>query len=584
MKLRERFDPVSERLLLKLARANTLLPLALIGLITGIASGGVIVAFRLIVENSQLAILPGDHPEAYEALDPWLRLLLPIVAGLLIGLLFQRAAGGDYVLGVARVMERLAYHQGYLHARGFFLQFFGAAIAIIGGHSVGREGPNIYLGAAAGSLLGQYFQLPNNSIRTMVGCGVAAGIAASFNTPLAGVIFALEVVMLDYTLASFTPVILAAVSANALSISVFGRAPAFDVPAMIPGSLLEAPLVMLLALVCGTLAAAFIDLLQRFSRWSAAWPFWSKATLAGVIVGVIGVAAPASMGIGYDTVSAALHGDLALPLLALAIFAKLLASAACLGLGIPGGMIGPALFIGACTGSLFGLIGNQLFPDTVSSVAFYTLLGMGALMGASLQAPLSALTAIVELTHNPAVVMPGMFVIVIAGLTASELFGKESIFISLLKAKGLDYRDSPVMQSLRRAGVAASMSDSFRRADAVISRDVARKLLESHPEWIVFGERSAMTLMPSLDLLRHLEERELAAGDDAAPSSIDLRAIPARRMELGAIHLQATLQQAKERLDQGDAEALYVERMNAPGIHRIYGILTREMIESSYSA
>jgi hypothetical protein len=284
------------------------------------------------------------------------------------------------------------------------------------------------------------------------------------------------------------------------------------------------------------------------------------------------------MGIGYDTVSDALQGNITASLLVLLIFAKLLSTSACIGLGIPGGIIGPTLFIGACVGSAFGLIGQHYFPETVSGVGFYTLLGMGALMGATLQAPLSALTAIVELTHNPVVVMPGMFVIVIAGLTASELFGKESIFISLLKAKGLDYQDSPVMQSLRRAGVASSMSENFRRADRSLTRAQARALLDQHPEWIIFGEYQGMTLLPSLDLLRYLEENPEA--EQGSP--ILLEEIPARRMQLGAINLQATLQQAKERLDEGDIEALYVERMNAPGFHRIYGILTREMIESFY--
>ena len=209
-----------ERLRIHLGRPDALLQLALLGLVSGLLAGLVIVAFRLAVEGMQSLMLPGGNAENFEQLELWQRLILPLLGGLAIGWIFLLWGKGNQMLGVARVMERMAYHQGYLNLRGFFLQFVGASIAIFSGHSVGREGPHIFLGAASGSLLGQYLALPNNSIRTLVGCGTAAGISASFNTPLAGVIFALEVVMMEYTLSSFIPVILAAVGANAVSILV----------------------------------------------------------------------------------------------------------------------------------------------------------------------------------------------------------------------------------------------------------------------------------------------------------------------------------------------------------------------------
>ncbi|MES9870142.1 MAG: chloride channel protein, partial [Sedimenticola sp.] len=181
--LAERLDEMR----LHLSRPDALIQLSLLGLVTGLLAGGVIVAFRLAVEGTQAGFMPGGIEENFEALPVWLRFLLPVAGGAFIGWFFYLRADGLHVLGVARVMERMAYHQGHLTLRGFVLQFVGAAVAIVSGHSVGREGPHIFLGAASGSLLGQYLTLPNNSIRTMVGCGTAAGIAASFNTPLAGV-------------------------------------------------------------------------------------------------------------------------------------------------------------------------------------------------------------------------------------------------------------------------------------------------------------------------------------------------------------------------------------------------------------
>ncbi|HHL19757.1 MAG TPA: chloride channel protein, partial [Thiothrix sp.] len=183
-----------------LSRPDALLHLALLGVISGFLAGGTIVLFRFIVENIQDSILPGQGAENYEELAASLRFLLPIISSLLLALLFYHNSKGIRVLGIAHVIERMAYHQGYLTLRAFLLQFFGAAFAIIGGHSVGREGPHVHLGASVSSLFGQVIKAPNNSIRTLMACGSAAGIAASFNTPLAGVIFALEVVMMEYTL------------------------------------------------------------------------------------------------------------------------------------------------------------------------------------------------------------------------------------------------------------------------------------------------------------------------------------------------------------------------------------------------
>ena len=191
-KLSNKLDDELEKIRFRLARPDALLHLAFLGLITGLLTGGVIVIFRLLVEGTQDHLLPGSNPDNYEGLDPMLRFLFPLISGVLLALLFYKGAKGIRVLGIARVMERMAYHQGYLTVRGFFIQFVGAAIAIIGGHSVGREGPHVYLGAATGSIFGQSFKLPNNSIRILVACGTAAGIAASFNTPFAGVIFTLE--------------------------------------------------------------------------------------------------------------------------------------------------------------------------------------------------------------------------------------------------------------------------------------------------------------------------------------------------------------------------------------------------------
>ena len=571
---RHRLTEGFERGRILLARPDALLPLALLGVATGLAAGVVIVVFRLVVEGAQAGFLPGRAPENYEDLSWYWRLALPVLGSVLLAVVFRAYGKGFEVLGVARVMERMAYHQGHLTRRGFLLQFFGAAVAIISGHSVGREGPHVYLGAASGSLLGQWLALPNNSIRTLVGCGTAAGIAASFNTPLAGVIFALEVVMMEYTLASFVPVILAAAIATLVSNAVFGASAAFLVPHFELAALHEVISVLLLGIAAGAVAAGFIHLRQVTAATGRRLAIWWRLLLAGVLLGLLGAAVPEVMGIGYDTLDRLLAGELLLETLVVLVVVKVVATTASVGLGVPGGMIGPSLFIGACLGGIAGWGAQVLGAD--SDLGFFVLIGMGAMMGASLQAPLAALTAMVELTHNPAIIMPGMLAVVAASLTASELFRKESLFVTMLKASGMDYRTNPVLQALRRVGVAGVMSNRFVRSAALVERDKARRLLDDEPAWLLIdGEKGPAGLLRAVDLAGFLDA-------DAGDEPVDLWQIPAERYNVAPVNLQATLQEALERLEGSSAEALYVERMTAPGIRRIYGILTRDMVESAY--
>jgi chloride channel protein, CIC family len=565
-----------EMLQLRLAKQGALLPLALLGCAAGVLSGLVIVVFRLLLEESQAALLPGGDHENFEALEWQMRMLLPLAAGLALIAIFRWGSKGIHVLGVARVMERMAYHQGYLTLRGFLLQFCGAAVAIFGGFSVGREGPHVYLGAAGSSLMGQWLKLPNNTIRTLVGCGTAAGISASFNTPLAGVIFALEVVMLEYTLASFIPVILAAASATLVSIAVFGNAPAIEVSEMVLGDLSDVAIVLLLGIAAGVFSAGFIQLVQSIAQRAGGLPHSLRLLLATLSAALFGLLLPEVMGIGYDTVAQALAGSIGVLLLALLVFGKLVATSVCVALGIPGGMIGPSLFIGAMLGGLVSqlslLAGIQVDPG------LFALLGMGAVMGASLQAPLAALVAMMELTYSPGIIMPGMVVIVVASLTSSELFHKESLFVTMLKVSGMDYTATPVQAALRRIGVASVMNRSFVSSVAVIDAASAAALLQSRPAWIlVKGEEEPVALLRAVDLANYLrDERHQQQGE------IDLLEIPAQRLNIQAVHIQATLLEALEQLDDSSAMALYVQRQTAPGVKRIYGVLTRDMVESAY--
>jgi len=564
-----------ERLRLRLSRAEALPQLGVLGIVTGLLVGVVMIAFRLLIETAQGAFLPGGNPENYEGLGLALRLLLPLAGGLVIGLIFQWLPEAARQVGVTHVMERLAYHQGRLPLRNALAQFFGGALSIVCGHSVGREGPAIHLGAASGSLAGQRFGLPNNSLRVLAGCGVAAAIAASFNTPLAGVIFAMEVVLMEYTVVGFAPVILAAVSATALTRFVFGAEPAFAVPPLHLGTLWELPFVLGMGVAIGLIATLFIALIRVSATQGERLPYWLRATLAGLIVGGCALAAPQVMGIGYDTANDALIGQVAFGTLLLVLVCKLVATAASIGLGLPGGLIGPALVMGACAGGALGIVGHWIVPDNTASAGFYALVGMGAMMGGALHAPLAALTAILELTANPNILWPDMLAVIAAYGVSRALFGQESVFVTLMRARGLDFRSDPVSQPLRRIGVGAAMDTRVARLDRVSRREAIGESLARKPQWILAleGDRP-VALLPAADLARQLGE----AGEQA---ELDLLEIPADRLQVAAIALQATLQEALDAMDASGAEALYVT-MRTGDISRIYGILRRTDIERSY--
>jgi hypothetical protein len=385
----------------------------------------------------------------------------------------------------------------------------------------------------------------------------------------------MEVVMMEYSINGFAPVILASVSATALNRWVFGSAPAFAVPTLELGSVLELPYVLIIGIGIGALCAAFIHLLQFFSTRLHNWPLWLRTTLAGGLTGLCALWVPEVMGVGYDTVNSALLGQLGLwTMLAVVVF-KLLATTASMGLGLPGGLIGPTLVIGATAGGAMGLLAGVVFPEQVSSHAVYAVIGMGAMMGGTLQAPLAALMAMLELTANPNILLPGMLAVIAASLSSSVLFGKGPLFVELIRVLGLDYRNDPVAQRLRRLGVAAAMDEAFVTCDRHLGRETANQLLERAPHWfLIYDGGKPSALLAAADLARALEDKEV--------QEFDLIEIPAQRQEAVAVPLQASLQDALERLDEGQLDALYVLGPARGDRSPVYGILTRSAIEANY--
>lgn len=546
-----------------------------LAIVTGLLASLVIIAFRLLIDYGQVFLFPTGEIEGFANL-PWQWVLgLPIAGGLLIGLLLYGLKPEQRNTGVVHVIERLSSHEGRLPWQNALRQFFGAAIALISGHSVGREGPSVHLGAASGSQLASILDLPNNSVRILVASGSAAAIAASFNTPIAGVIFAMEVIMMEYHIASFIPIILASVTGAVLSRLTFGETAIFANLSADMQSLWEIPYIVLMGVLIGGLATLFVRSLGFFSGLFSEHPFWLRTTYAGVLMGLAGLAVPEVMGMSYNAISGIASNEAALSALVLLMVLKLGLSTACVGLGIPGGLIGPTLVVGACAGAVLGIIGAYFLPDYASTMTFYAVIGMCAMMGATLKAPLAALMAMLELTANPNIILPGMLAIVFSSLVIHDYFKEDALFMKLLRARGLDFRNDPVTQTLRRISVANAMQRNFIIMSREVSTQAAVHALESNPDWVLIKEdREPVALMPAGDLARAVSTEE--------EEEIDLMQIPASRQNVHKISLHTSLHEAAEVLNKHHVEALYVTRMTAPMIERTYGILTRETIESHY--
>lgn len=561
----------------KLANADSLLHLSVLGVMSGFSCALVILLFRFLIEKPSSLWLPDNSPENFEALPTWLHFCLPVLGAVIMGLALTKMKPENLRTGIVHVLTKLHLDHGHLPLKNALVQFFGGAFAIATGQSGGREGPAIHLGATVNSLVGQNLRLPNNSIRALVGCGIAAAIAASFNTPIAGVIFAMEVVMMEYTVAGFIPVMLAAITGAAMSRAIYGSDEIFNIPVIEMTSLWELPFIVLLGLVVGCCSALFMGVLKVALRFNDK-PILTRMAAAGLVTGICALMVPEVMGIGYDSLDSALANQLPITLLIALVAAKIIATAASTGLGMPIGLIGPNLLIGACVGSAMSILGNYLYPDLASTHGFYVLLGMGAMMGAVLNAPLAALMTLLEFSNNTEMIFPGMLAITVATLTNREVFKQHSAHQTIFTHIKLLLPTDPVSLALQRTSVASIMHRSLEKTTPRLSIDEAKQLMESESRWyaVTDDDGKPIRLIHGTDASAHFSRN---SDQDIVHWLDDVVA----HEEIIHINIQATLKEALSLMDEYSVNFLYVNDMlSDEGIDA--GIVTRQDIEAFYKS
>jgi CIC family chloride channel protein len=430
--------------------------MVLVAVACGLLGAGGAVVFRLMIRFVQALFFEGGEGVARlleggvlaDASDPlavamtldwpW-RLLIPAMGGLLVGPLvyaFAREARGH---GIPEVMAAVALRGGVIRPRVVAVKALASAISIGTGGSVGREGPIVHIGSALGSSLGQLLKVPASQLRTIVGCGAAAGISATFNAPIAGALFAAEIVVGNFAVAQLSPIVIASVVATAVSRFFLGNYPAFRVPAYELVSPFELLPYMVTGLVAGLVALAFMFSLYRTEDLFAKVPVpeWLKASIGGLLVGGIGIWLPHVFGVGYSTITLALGGQLEAATLGLLLVAKIVATSLSIGSGGSGGVFAPSLFLGAMTGGLLGTYIHQWFPDATASSGAYALVTMGAVVAAASHAPISAILIIFELTQTINIIPPLMAACVVSTLVSTFL-QRDSIYTMKLRRRGID--------------------------------------------------------------------------------------------------------------------------------------------------
>lgn len=482
-----------------LGKPDGLLSLIILGGITGIATSLVMALFMLGLDLI-LQQLNGAYRDDFESLSAPARFALPVLGSLALILLFRITPAHSHAVGITHLLDRLQRGRSRLPASNAIFQFFAALLAVGSGHSVGQEGPAVHVGAGIANKLGQTANRVPSQLRLLIGCGTAAAISSAFDTPLAGVLFAMEVILMEYSLLGFTPIIAASVTSAAMTRFLLGEHPAFVTDLTYQSTLADLPFLLIAGLLIGLLAAGFNRSVRLFMQVRL-HQRGARLLLAGLITGALALGVPEVLGLGHDTINQAINGELVWSVLLMVLIAKFIATSAAVGLGVPAGLIGPTLLIGASAG---GLLGSLLPGD--GSPAFYALLGMAAMMSAVLHAPLAALIAVLELSLNAQAIFPAMIVVLGANLVCQHGLRIPSIYHSLLALQGLTIETNPVRTALAQRSLSELATGQFTRLDLTQHEDQALRTIKGAQRWVVLQLSDASYLIDKAPLSQAVQD------------------------------------------------------------------------------
>ena len=477
--------------------------LVLVAFVIGIGGGFAAVGFRKLIGLGHLASWHDwDYTLDYiRSLPAYWKIAVPAVGGFFCALIvyyFAREAKGH---GVPEVMEAVALRSGRIRPRVVFAKMVASAISIASGGSVGREGPIVQIGSAFGSSIGQWLKLDERRLRTLVACGAAAGIAATFNAPVAGALFALEIILADFGVLQFSPIVISSVTATVVGQYYFGDIPAFHVEQYAVVSYAELLAYAALGVLAGLAGVAFVRILYWTEDFFDAMRIWvpAKAVLGGAIIGLIALRFPEIFGVGYEAIESALSGQMVWHALLILVAVKIIAVAITIGSGGSGGIFAPSLFIGAMAGGAVGMVVHSIWPEASAPPGAYALVGMSAVVGATTHAPITAIVIIFELTSDYKLMLPLMTSTILATLISTQLLTGSIYTIKLLR-RGVNIHKGRDVSVLRHLSVRDAMRQQFVTVlpSATVMRVVSQFV--EHPGTAIFvtdKERKLYGVIPA---------------------------------------------------------------------------------------
>lgn len=552
--------------------------MAILAVIVGLAAGLGAVGFRHLIDFFQSIFYgsDGDLLELVQSTSWYLKVWVPAAGGLVVGPLVYFLAREAKGHGVPEVMEAVALKSGIIRKRIVFIKTLASAICISTGGSVGREGPIVQIGSAIGSTIGQLLKISADRIRTLVGCGAAAGIAATFNAPIAGSMFALEIILGDFGLATFSPIVISSVTATAVSRYFLGDSPAFFVPVYQLISAWEFPLYIAMGLFCSVVGVTFTAVLYRLEDIfnSIKFPEYLKAATGGLILGGMGLLFPYILGVGYGSIYLSFMQLLPWWLMLVLVPCKILATSITIGSGGSGGIFAPSLFLGAMAGGFFGTVAHIIFPGVTASPGAYSIVGMGAVVSATTHGPLTAILMLFEMTGSYKIILPLMAACIISSLAARHLFN-ESIYTLKLARRGVNIRAGKEVNVLQSIYVKDVMNPEVETIPEDLTlRKLAKKISKSkYNNFPVINKEGNLTGILSFfdyrDAVFDENLKDLVVAKDIATTDVV------------TVSLDDNLYNALEKITSRDFSILPV--VSPDDQSRLLGILTRGDIISTYN-
>ena len=519
----------------KVLRADT--DVLLLATVVGVLAGYGAIGFRYLIAYVRQLSLGSADPGVVGVLTalPWYwKLVIPAIGGAIVGPMVCFLAREAQGSGVPEVMEAIAIRGGRIRRRLLAIKTLASAITIGTGGSVGREGPVVQIGATIGSLLGRLTGIFGERMRVLVACGGSAAIAAAFNAPIAGVLFSVEVLLGNYGITTLSPIIIASVVATVVSRMHLGDTPAFEIPTYSLGSAPEVLVFAVLGVAAGVVGFLFIQAMRAsgdlFERLPI--PDYTRAAAGGLLLGVGIIFLPQLYGVGYGTIEAILKmgskGDaasLAWHLLLVLVVAKILATSVTIGSGGSGGVFAPSLLIGAALGAVVGLAMGELFPGHIAPPGAYAVAGMGAVVGATTRAPITAILMIFEMTGDYKFILPIMVSCIIASLVTSKL-SRLTIYSIKLARRGVDLEQGmevSIMRGTRVRDLVRHDVSTFLRGAPFTT--VIKRTLESRQmnHYVVDTEHRLAGTISFHDVKSLMHEMEMApavVADDMAQRKV----------------------------------------------------------------